>query len=279
MKKFEKDRLKDGMGKVADWMRGHKFPPRMLLIIMGIMSTIWFLVRVIPKPSRASYPCMQVVAPIMSGFIVYLLSLGGAALAFRKVRQNIIKRRYLATGLFLFIAAAGLIFTFTHNSQNASAADLAGRGPDDGANQPFGKATGVNPGRVVWSWNPDATNKNCLNTFESKDWTFKPANTDRGVVRTMFREAVEKLTGGKSIPEAWDILFRYQNLKKYNKSKSYAKGEKILLRLTRVHHVGCLLRKIRITGIITPRHSNLLHSVTQKITEARKQVLMLSLSC
>jgi hypothetical protein len=27
--------------------------------VMGIASLIWFLVRVIPKPSRATYPCMN----------------------------------------------------------------------------------------------------------------------------------------------------------------------------------------------------------------------------
>jgi hypothetical protein len=32
-------------------------------------------------------------------------------------------------------------------------------GPEDGPNQPFGEAKGINPGRVVWVWNPDATNE------------------------------------------------------------------------------------------------------------------------
>ena len=35
------------------------------------------------KPSRAAYPCMKVAAPIMSGFVLYLLSLGGITLIFR----------------------------------------------------------------------------------------------------------------------------------------------------------------------------------------------------
>ena len=33
------------------------------LIIIGISATYGFLVRVIPKPSRARYPCMQAAAP------------------------------------------------------------------------------------------------------------------------------------------------------------------------------------------------------------------------
>lgn len=45
---------------------------------LGISSTVWFLVRVVPKPSRATYPCMQAAAPMMSAFVVYLLSFTGA---------------------------------------------------------------------------------------------------------------------------------------------------------------------------------------------------------
>ena len=56
---------------------------------------------------------------------------------------------------------------------------------------------GVNPGRVVWVWNPKATNENCLNTFESKDCYFKPENTNKDVVRTMIRNALTKLSGKK----------------------------------------------------------------------------------
>lgn len=41
---------------------------------LGLFSTIWFLVRVIPKPSRANYPCMQTAAPLMSA-ICHVLTL------------------------------------------------------------------------------------------------------------------------------------------------------------------------------------------------------------
>jgi len=230
-KRFDIEKLRARIIKIIDWMRNHNFPPRLLLLFMGIISTIWFLIRVIPKPSRATYPCMQVAAPIMSGFIVYLLSLGGITLAFRKVKQNISRGRYIATGLFLLFALAGMIFTLTRGSQNSFGDDLPERGPEDGPNQPFGTGMGVNPGRVVWVWDPKATNENCLNTFESKDWYFKPENTNKDVVRTMVREALAKLTGKKSIPEIWDVLFRYHNKNKYQNSKGYAKGEKILIKI------------------------------------------------
>jgi hypothetical protein len=48
--------------------------------LAGISSTIWFLIRVIPKPSRATYPCMRAAAPFMSAFIIYLIGIWGSAL-------------------------------------------------------------------------------------------------------------------------------------------------------------------------------------------------------
>src|ERR1035437_9919056 len=143
--KFDIIKLKGKLSRIRDWMKEHHFPPKLLFFFMGIISTIWFLFRVIPKPSRATYPCMQVAAPLMSGFVVYLLSLGGITLALRKVKQSMISARYIAAGSFLIVAVAGLIFTLTHGIQNSSANTLPVSGPDDGPNQPIGNGLGVNP--------------------------------------------------------------------------------------------------------------------------------------
>ena len=231
MKRYTKDWSEARINAMLYMMKKHRFPPRLLLIVMGILSTVWFLIRVIPKPSRATYPCMQVAAPVMSGFIVYLISLGSISLAFRKMKQNISRGRYIATGMFLLFALAGMIFTLTHGTQKSFGGDLPERGPEDGPNQPFGDGMGVNPGRVVWVWNPKATNENCLNTFESKDWCFKPENTNKDVVKTMIMEALTKLSGKKSFTEAWDVLFRYHNQIKHQKSTGYTKGEKIFIKI------------------------------------------------
>jgi Domain of unknown function (DUF362) len=230
-KRRDTDRIELAIIRISGWMKRHRFPPGLLLIILGILSTVWFLIRVIPKPSRATYPCMQVAAPIMSGFVVYLLSLGGITLAFRRLKKSISGRKYLAAGFFLVVAASGLVISLTRGSVNSFGGDLPATGPDDGPNQPFGTPMGDNPGRVVWVWNPKATNEKCLNTFESKDYFFKPENTHKDVVRTMVRDALTKLSGKKSIPESWDLLFRYHNLNKFNADKGYTRGEKILIKI------------------------------------------------
>ena len=69
---------------------------KLAFIILGIGSTVWFLIRVIPKPSRAGYPCMKAAAPIMSGFVIYLLGLGGSVLLFKRTISKLKQARYLA---------------------------------------------------------------------------------------------------------------------------------------------------------------------------------------
>jgi hypothetical protein len=229
--KFDIFKLRGKLSNIRDWLKDHHIPPRLLFFIMGIISTLWFLIRVIPKPSRAGYPCMQVAAPFMSGFVVYLLSLGGITLALRKAKQNILRARYLATGSFIIVAVVCLVISLTHGIQNTYASSLAVTGPDDGPNQPIGKALGVNPGRVVWNWDPEATNENCVSNFDTKDWFFKPENTNRKVVSKMVINSLNRLCGKTTLNDSWDVLFRSHNLKKYKKNKGYTKGEKIFIKI------------------------------------------------
>jgi hypothetical protein len=50
----------------------HASPSRRqkVAILAGLASLVWFLVRVIPKPSRAFYPCQRAAAPLASGFVI-----------------------------------------------------------------------------------------------------------------------------------------------------------------------------------------------------------------
>ncbi len=74
----------------------NKFRGKLVFIVLGVASTLWVLIRVIPKPQRAGYPCMRAAAPIMSGFILYILSLGGMTLLFKKAVAKFKKAQYLA---------------------------------------------------------------------------------------------------------------------------------------------------------------------------------------
>ncbi|KPK39323.1 MAG: hypothetical protein AMJ65_11745, partial [Phycisphaerae bacterium SG8_4] len=63
--------------------------------IAGLVSLIWFLIRVTPKPSRALYPCQRMAFPIASGFVAWILGLGAWGLAFRRAKLSLARRRYI----------------------------------------------------------------------------------------------------------------------------------------------------------------------------------------
>ena len=220
--------LKGKLGHIRDWMIRHHVPPKFLFLIIGIVSTIWFFIRVIPKPSRATYPCMRVAAPFMSGMIVYLLSVGAITAISRKFNQRIVNVRFTSTFLLVFFVVVVMAITPSDNSVTVMQNNPVKMGPDDGPNQPTGKAMGLNLGRVVWAWDPKATNENC------NDFHFKPENINQKVVNKMFTESVKTLTGKTKFSDSWDAMFHYFNKKKKNVDKGYTRGEKIFVKINQV---------------------------------------------
>lgn len=240
--KFDILELKGKPGKIRDWMRSHHIPPRLLIFLLGIISTIWFLVRVIPKPGRAAYPCMRVAAPFMSGLIVYLLSVAGLTFTSRMLKRRTINVRYISTLLLMFgalvIFAINPSFNFSSNKQDISAKT----GPDDGPNQPFGTAIGVNPGRVVWAWDTMATVRN------PETCHFLPENYDQEVIYRMFNESVKNLAGKSNVSKSWDAMFRDFNERKNNANRGYTQGEKIFIKINQTSGRGILLQSERAKG-------------------------------
>ena len=39
--------------------------------VIGIISFIWFIIRVLPAPHRSQYPCQQMAMPIAFGYIAF----------------------------------------------------------------------------------------------------------------------------------------------------------------------------------------------------------------
>jgi len=50
----------------------NKTVQKALAFFVGLSALAWFLIRVIPKPSRASYPCQRAAFPIASAFVIWL---------------------------------------------------------------------------------------------------------------------------------------------------------------------------------------------------------------
>ncbi len=195
-------------------------------ILLGILSTLWFLIRVIPKPSRANYPCMRAAFPFMSAFIIYLLSISGSIIAFRKALFNFQKKNYYITAV-LGIVSLSLLFLFVIQESNLFRAKAEIINPSDAPNTPIGTPMGINPGRVVWSWDTSATKNN----FRSGTYFFSPENNNYIIYQKMLRESILKLTEKPNLEDAWDALFKYFNKKKKGEEVGYKEGEIIFLKI------------------------------------------------
>jgi hypothetical protein len=219
--------------RVFAWRQSllQKVPFKVIFILTGLLSTIWFLMRVIPKPSRAGYPCMQAAAPIMSGFVLYLLSFTGSFFAFRKAQSLANKKNYLTASALIAVGLIfGAVFFVTTNTKNDARANITIMNePPDGANNPMGVGKGIFPGRVIWAWNPDATNSNTKNLPGDAFWDFK--NNDTLIIRGMVEQSILKLTGTEEFSAAWDSIFTNHNRNKKNESVGYTAGETIFIKI------------------------------------------------
>ncbi len=194
---------------------------RWLFPVAGLISLVWFLLRVIPKPSRATYPCQRLAMPLASGFVVWLLGLAGSWAAFRKARLNLSRRRYVLGLTCVVISVAALWITLSATS------DSFVLGQAQPANEPVGEAKGIYPGRVVWVHDPDATNWD--GPGDGHPW--QEAHTDQQRVCMMMSKSLQELTGKASDAAAWDALFKYHNKQRGKADAGYKPGEKITIKV------------------------------------------------
>lgn len=230
------NRFKSWKIKLDRW----SVPVKVSFFLLGIVSTIWFLIRVIPKPSRAAYPCMQTAAPLMSAFVIYILSFSGAFLAFKKAKVNLYKSRYAIAVIFAVLALVISVVFFAQDFRVTFAQAIAIEGVlPDPPNSPMGEGAGVNPGRVAWVFNPNATNASCTNGWgpdgkgntNDDDGYFLSKNTDKDIVQIMLDSAMLNLTGEATVLDAWDKIFKYFNNKKGLGEAGYTADQTIFIKI------------------------------------------------
>ena len=204
-----------GTGTRHRWVRW-VFP------MAGVVSLLWFLVRVIPKPSRATYPCQRLAAPLASGFVVWLTGIVASSLAYRKAKHLLGQSRYLAAAVLLGISVAAIWMSL-------AATQTKGRRrrsyPAIPPNTPMGVGKGIHPGRVVWMYEPRAAK------WDGKTGAGGMSNTDQTAVDDMVSKSLQTLTGQKDDAAAWDALFRYFNRTHGLGDIGYRQGEKIAIKI------------------------------------------------
>ncbi len=197
---------------------------RITFIILGISSTVWFLIRIIPKPQRAAYPCMRAAAPVMSAFIIYLLTLSGSVLALRNAKKLFIRSRYILAAVFFCIATISSLVFLSVRSKEAYAgtADAISVMP----NSPIGVGHGILPGRVAWIFDPEVAKWD----GSDKYW-WDENSTSQEEADKMLTSVLTVLTGKKSESKAWDALFKNFNQTRDRGKIGYRESEKIAVKI------------------------------------------------
>jgi len=207
-----------------------------ILPVFSFISLIWILIRVLPKPQRAAYPCMKVAIPMASSLLIYLGSLTASIVIFKKAYRKLADSRYGLAGLLLLLGFAFTLTTVLINKNDLFAGESAVGEFEDplGPNDPIGEAKGILPGRVVWMHNPDATNEDCV-PWNYGDGYFLEKNCDQELVDEMLIAGILEVTGEDTEESAWASVFNYFNSTHDKGEVGYTAGEKIFIKINAVH--------------------------------------------
>jgi len=206
-----------------------------LALIIGLIATLWFLIRVLPRPSRAAYPCQQVAFPLASGFVVWLISLFAIKPLMSKIKDKFPYRLGVGTVMMMLLMASFLAWTiavfYTDISAETNTKTTRYDFVPAKANDPQGIARGIFPGRVVWAHDPEATKWQGNWKSETDQW-WLDKNTDQQKVDEMLATALLELTGQKNTKNAWKAIFEYYNRNARDmNNRTYQEGEMIGLKV------------------------------------------------
>ncbi len=190
--------------------------------LTGFVAFIWLLVRVLPKPSRATYPCQRVAFPLASGFIIWLIGLAGSVSALRKAKRYRTQARFVLCAVFIAGSVGCVWLALSSTEEKVTLA------AEQTSNAPLGVAQGVHPGRVVWIHDPNATD---WDGYSSPEHWYDGNHTDQAVVDRMISRAIRGLAGESSDAAAWDAIFRNFNRSRGKGDVGYTAGEKIGIKI------------------------------------------------
>lgn len=201
---------------------------KVLFPIAGLVSLIWVLVRVLPKPSRATYPCQQAAIPTAVLFLAWLGATTGSFMLIKKAREKfsgksiLIASSLAVVGILLFFASQ----LINLNPVNANVNQDALQPMADKPNLPIGVATGIFNGRVTWIRDIAATPWSGTGS-----WWADSSGINQKVVDEMFSKSIKAVTGASSESKAWKKAFTYYNKTHNRGNKGYNKSEAIVIKV------------------------------------------------
>jgi len=201
--------------------------------LLGFAALLWFLIRVVPKPSRATYPCQRAAFPIASGFIIWI---SVNILSFTGIRKlaGYYKRKGKLTVIFpCMILGVFYLVWLTLYPVHSNYASTAVKDeifiPTDSANSPVGTGRGIFPGRVVWAFDTTSVKWDGRN---GRWWDDQ--YTDQAEVSDMLARSLYRISGKENDSAAWDAIFKYFNNRHGRGNVGYKAGEKIAVKLSLV---------------------------------------------
>jgi hypothetical protein len=195
----------------------------LLFHLGGIIAIIWFLVRVVPNPARARYPCQQIAMSVIIGYIAFWgVLFSGLFIWVRNVKSKWAKTiPALLTVFIILFTISGVVYATPPFRSNQGEVVLW----DPIPNQPIGTPTGASPGRVVWVWNPFATQR------DLQGYWWMDHNNDQTVIDQMLSDGIRQYADVTDDAQAWEVIFTYFNSEKGFGDIGYEPGEKIVVKL------------------------------------------------
>ena len=189
--------------------------------IAGIIALTWFLMRVVPRPTRSQYPCQQITIPLAITYIMFWSTIIHSTFYLIKKTQRK-TTALLPASLCLFILISSITgFGFAHIITSNPIYEPWTPIP----NQPIGTPQGYIPGRVVWTWNPNATER------ELDGYWWEAHNNNQDVIDEMMTEGIKELAEKEHLDKAWEALFTHINEKNNQGNRTYQAGEKISIKV------------------------------------------------
>ncbi|MFC2083580.1 DUF362 domain-containing protein [Bacteroidota bacterium] len=193
--------------------------------VIGFLSFMWILFRIISKPSRINYPCVRSAMPFASSFILWVIGILSSAFLLKNIKKHLTNKSYLAASMVgIFMIGVLAITEFSE-----SFAEQVFETSFHPQNSPIGKAEGFFPGRVVWVHDADATNQDCIPNWYGHAW-FMNENNDQEVIDEMLSLGIRQLTGKATDIESWEEIFKYYNSTHGKDTTGYQPNEIIFIK-------------------------------------------------